>query len=91
VFKKTANFSEAVEIEQVRLLSEAEALGTDSPDYARKLEMIAKLDNVKVKKTHLSKDAILSASASILGMLLVISYERNHAITTKAFGLVKKP
>jgi hypothetical protein len=90
VFKKDA-LSQAVEDEQLRLLSEASGLEPDSAEFALKIEQITKLDVVKTKKTHISKDALVSAGASVLGILLVLNFEKAGAIVSKSFSLVRKP
>lgn len=76
-----------------RLVSDLEATTPGSKEYNEILEEIVKLDSVNhtiVKATGLSKDAILAAAVSILGIVLVINTETVGAITTKAFSLVKK-
>lgn len=89
--KRKKSFTQAIEEEQLRLLSEASSVGTESADYTKLIESITKLDTVKTKKTVLSKDAIFSGLASVAGMALVLNYERIGAVTTKAFGLNPKP
>jgi hypothetical protein len=60
--------------------------------------LVARLDKLHAMKTSeknnrrtVSPDAILTAGASILGILLIIGYERVNVITTKALGFVSKP
>lgn len=91
MFKKTANLSNTVEAEQLKLLSELEGLDPHSKEYNEILEHITKLETVKIKKTRISKDAVVGAVASLAGIILVINYERVGAITSKGFGLIRKP
>lgn len=89
--KDRLNLSKAAEAEQLRLFSELEGLDPDSKEFATRVEHINNIDNVKIKKTSVSKDAVISAAASTLGLLLVLNFERTGAIVSKAFGLVRKP
>lgn len=91
MFNRKANLSNVVEAEQLKLLSEMEGLDPNSKEYNEKLEQITKLETLKVKKTRLSKDAVLGAVASIAGIVLVLNYERAGAIVSKSFGMVRKP
>lgn len=91
---KTTNPNEykGLKTEIERLISELEGETPGTKEYNEKLEEVVKLDSVNhtiVKATGFSKDAILAASVSILGMVLVINAEHVGAITTKAFGLIK--
>lgn len=91
--KKNPNVYVGLKEEIERLLSELEGLTPGSKEYNEVVEEITKLDGVNhatVKATALSKDAILAGAVSLLGIVLVISTETVGAITTKAFGLVKK-
>jgi hypothetical protein len=91
VRKLPVTFTKAIETEQLRLLSEAESLGTDSPDYKTKIEFIKSLNETKSKKDNNAIiAALISAGASVAGILLVLNYERAGAVVSKSFGLVKK-
>jgi hypothetical protein len=95
VFKKKPNYNEYVGLkdEIEKLLSELEGTHPGTKEYNDILDTIIKLDGLNhsiVKKSELSKDAILAGIVSILGIVLVINTETVGAITTKAFSLVKK-
>ena len=90
MFKRKPNLSDVVEAEQLKLLAEMEGLDPESKEYNEKLEQITKLETLKVKKTRLSKDAAVSALASLAGIGIVLYYERTGAVVSKAFGLVRK-
>jgi hypothetical protein len=90
VFKKNA-LNQAIEEEQLRLFSEVSGLDPDSPEFASHIDHIIKIDSVKTKKPLVSSEAWIKAGASILGILLVLNYERTGAIVSKSFGLAPKP
>lgn len=70
-------------------------LAEDSKEYARVVKQINELNKIKKamtsRKITFSPDALLTAGASLLGILLILNYERADAITTKAIGFVSKP
>lgn len=91
--KVNPNYYAGLKEEIERLVSDLAAENPGTKEYNDLIEAINKLDSVNhdiVKKTELSKDAVLGAAVSILGILLVINTERVGAITTKAFGMVRK-
>lgn len=89
-FKKDA-LSEAAEAEQLRLFSEASGLDPDSKEFATHIKHINDIDTVKIKPSHISKDAVLSASASLVGILIVLYFEKTGAVISKSFGMIRKP
>ena len=91
MFKRKPNLSDVIEAEQLKLLSELEGMQINSTEYKEVLDHITNLETVKIKKTGISKDAMLSAAASLAGILLVLNYERAGAIVSKSFGMVRKP
>lgn len=74
------------------LLSELESESADSDTYAKMVNQLQKLHDMKTKETSRrpSPDALVSAAASIVGILLIVNYERVHVVTTRALGLIPK-
>lgn len=73
-------------------LKEAELHDPASEDYttiARNVETLAKAKALGESK-KLSKDAILGAATSFVGILAVLHYERLAVVSSKAFGLIMK-
>lgn len=91
MFNRKPNLSEVVEAEQLKLLSELEGMDSNSKEYAELLAHITSLETVKIKKTRISKDAMVGAFASLAGIVLVLNYERAGAIVSKSFGMIRKP
>lgn len=92
LIKRTKSFNQFIETEQLRLLSEAEGLGTDSPDYKVKMKNIKMLNAMKSTKDNTAlTTALISAGASLAGILLVLNYEKVGAVVSKSFGMIKKP
>jgi len=65
-----------------------------SEEYEALLELLAQLralkDTDNVRKP-VSWDALITAGASLLGILLIVAYEQKHVWTSKATGHLLKP
>ena len=75
-------------------ISNLEGIQPESKEYATIVDQIVKLDavlsNNKVKKTAVSMDTLVAVGGNLLGILLILNYERVGAVTTKALGFVIK-
>jgi hypothetical protein len=62
----------------------------NSPDYVRTLEIVTKLQQMKKdeKSDSVSKDTLATVGANLLGILMIIKYERLNVITSKALSFV---
>jgi hypothetical protein len=93
VFKKTAPMYPELQ-EKINTAISSLNDDPDSPEYARTVDQIVKLDEVlngkKPKKTFISKDTIVLGFVNLLGILFVIHAETTGAITSKGFSLLKK-
>lgn len=64
---------------------------TDDPEELTKLrKKIEDISSVLEPQLQVSGDAILAASVNILGILLVLNYEKLDVITTRAFGMLSR-
>lgn len=67
----------------------------NSEEYAAILEKIERLFKLQAPKTEprkpISPDALISAAASLAGIVLVINAEHVGVITSKALGFIVKP
>lgn len=63
-----------------------------SEEYDTKLERVTKLYKLKenTKPSPVSQDTLVLAGTNLLGLLLIISTEREHVITTKALGMLQR-
>lgn len=75
-----------------RILDEMDTKGPDSPEYAILLRHCERVDALRKgkEKRSVSPDAVVTAVANILGILIIVSYERLHVVTSKATSLVFK-
>jgi hypothetical protein len=78
-----------------RALVDMEDIPVESEEYlaaAKAVEVLCQARSHK-KETSIKGipiEAVVAAGANILGILLVLNYERANVITTKAFGMIFK-
>lgn len=79
--------------EIAKLISELEGLDSNSKEYSTIVKRILQLDSIMQRnpqRAAISWDAIISAGASLSGILLILKFEKFGAITTKALSFVMK-
>lgn len=74
-----------------RLLSELANETADSEEYARMTDQLVKLHAMKTTEGFRlpSPDALIAAAANILGIILIVNYERVHVVTSKALPFIR--
>lgn len=67
-------------------------LDPNSEDYGVVLDRIARLEKMRDAKRRpsLSPDTLVLAATNLLGIFLILNYERTEIVTTKALGFVSK-
>ena len=75
------------------ILKDLDSLSSDAPEYSAASDQLVKL--MKLKKElnpswRPSPDALVGAAGSILGILLIIKFEKLDVITSKALSFVTK-
>lgn len=87
-FKQTTPFDEEIE----RLTRELKNHTIGSDEYSTSLDTITKLQKVRneERSSQISKDTWITAGTNLLGILLIISYEHSHVMTSKALPFVKR-
>jgi hypothetical protein len=75
-----------------RLYTRLNGLSPETKEYAACADQLVKLTKLQADtvKPKVSYDALVSAGSSLAGILLILSHERAHVITTKALGFVTK-
>lgn len=86
--KKRNEFDEEIS----RVLSEMKGMYSGSKDYENAAANLKVLCESKESKSRdsISKDALLAAGTNILGILLILNFERMGVITSKAITFVSK-
>jgi len=88
--KEKPRYQRMIETELERTLSELKLSSFTSEDYAKTLSITEKLHDMmdKEKPASVSKDALLTVGANLLGIILIIKHEHVNVITSKALGFV---
>jgi hypothetical protein len=74
------------------LLNKLKETTKDSKEYDALVDRIAKLHKLKTEEGLKlpSLDTVLIVGANIFGILWLTRYEREHVVTSKALGFVKR-
>jgi hypothetical protein len=86
----------AVKLDEVieRITQEMDKVGPYSPEYPKligHLQRIVTLRNQERGDRRISPDVVITAVANLLGIGIIVAYERMHVMTSKAVGFVLKP
>lgn len=75
-----------------RVLSRMQYLEPDSEEYGTLVQRLDKLYSMKNSSSNnrISADAMITVGANLLGIILILGYERAHVVTSKALGFVVK-
>lgn len=74
------------------LLSEMDAVTADSPEYAKMVEHLVKLHQMKTEERprRVSPDTLFTVLANLGGILILVGYEQKHVITSKALPFIRR-
>jgi len=91
-FNKTTDV-DALQYAINNLYSELAGHMAETEEYDRITDQIVKLQKLQKETTHSWKptpDAIVGAAGSVLGIVLILHFEKVGVITSKALGFVGK-
>ena len=94
LFKQNTKIDKRTNLEKeideiLRLMTISDRTSEDYELYLDRLEVLYKLKNGDVKKV-VSPDTLAIIAGNLLGIGMILSYERCHVITSKAIGFVIK-
>lgn len=75
------------------VLSEMAGYNSYDEEYAKMVEQLTKLYQIKSlnkDENRVSKDTLVTIAANLLGIVLILGYERAHVVTSKALSFVLK-
>lgn len=74
------------------VLTDMNGFTSDAPEYATMAKHLTKLYKLKEidKPEHVSYDALASIVGSLLGIVMIISYERTNIFASKAVSFLPK-
>ena len=84
---KKERFTLEKEIE--RVLEQMNTMPVESDEYAKAVERLKVLHEARGVKSpkEIGMDTLVTVGANLIGVLLVLNYERLNVITSKAFAL----
>jgi nitrate/nitrite-specific signal transduction histidine kinase len=64
-----------------------------SEEYVSLVDQLIRLHKLRneEKSASVSQDTLVLAGTNLLGILMIISYEHKHVITSKALPMIQKP
>jgi hypothetical protein len=75
-----------------RILNRMQYEEVDSEEYGTMVSRLDKLYAMKnTNRNRVSKDAIWTIGANILGIILILGHERANVVTSKALSFIVKP
>lgn len=63
---------------------------SDSEEYAKMVEQLIRLYSLKPKPKRISPDTLAIVVGNLVGVLIIVGYERAHIVTSKATNFVLK-
>lgn len=75
--------------EQIKAVLDAMSSGgVDQEEYSRYLTHLERLNDLKtgIRQPRVSRDMIAQIFGNLAGILVIVAFERNGPITSKAFG-----
>lgn len=75
------------------VLEEMNVYGPAAPEYTPLMEKLERLYEVqaKDKPKPISRDTIAIIAGNLVGILLIVAYERTHVISSKALPQIIRP
>jgi hypothetical protein len=73
------------------IYKEMDDLGADHEDYPKMLGLLERCMALKANKRRatVSRDTLANIAGNLLGILMIVAYERGHATTSKGFQFIR--
>jgi hypothetical protein len=85
--KDETHLDEAID----QALIEMTEYGPTSPEYPDMLAYVERLNAIKNNKRRISPDTFAIVLGNLLGIVIIVSYERMHVVTSKGMNFILKP
>ena len=91
MIKFTKKKIDGLDIAITEVTSKLCVYGVNTPEYMEALTILEKLEMIRNKRKSfkVSPDVIISSTCSLVGILLILNYERTSVITSKAISFIK--
>jgi hypothetical protein len=89
VKEKPSALEDAIE----RVMEHMKRVDTDTEEYSQLIAHLERLNKMKQeqKRNRISPDTMAIVCGNLLGILIIVSYERMHVMTSKGVGFILKP
>ena len=73
------------------VMNEMETYGPDSPEYPSMLAYLERLNDLKTpRRKKVNPDIMAGVLGNLAGILIIVSYEHMHVMTSKAIAFLGK-
>lgn len=76
-----------------KILTSMEAYAPEDPEYKKLVKYLEKLEKLKAghRREPIKLDTIVTTAGTLMGILIIVSYEHYQPMMSKALGFVHKP
>jgi hypothetical protein len=76
-----------------RVLDSMDTFGPDAPEYKELLSHLERLTTLQreKKRGRVSSDTMVTVAGNLVGILIIVAYERAHVMSSKGLGFISKP
>ena len=87
-FRKDKTYDEPINA----VLEEMKTYGPDTPEFQASMDQLERLSRMKAEcqKSAVSADTAAIVLGNLVGILIIVGYERGHVMTTRAKDFVLK-
>lgn len=74
------------------VFQEMETVNADSEEYSKMVQQLETLYKIRssTKDNRVDVNTVVTVAGNLLGIVMILNYERLHIVTTKALGFVMK-
>lgn len=82
-----------LDIAIAEILRDMQGYDPETPEYERLLTRLERLNKLRTehRRWRFSPDTVLLVAGNLVGILIIVGYERGHVMTTRAKEYVLKP
>lgn len=82
-----------LDITIAELLADMKGVQPESPEYDKMLSHLERLEKLKAedRRRKISPDTMAIVVGNLVGILVIVAYERGHVMTTRARDYILKP
>ncbi len=87
------NETSIFDVEIARIVEHMATCDPEEQQYKLMIKHLEKLETLKAgtRREKIKPDTLLIVGGNLLGILIIVAYEHNHAVLTKALSFIKSP